>query len=189
MTAGIVSARGRNIGSGPYDDFIQIDAAVNRGNSGGPTFDMDGNVIGVNTAIYSPSSGNVGIAFDIPADTVKTVVAQLRGRGTVTRGWLGVQIQPVTPDIADSLGLRNARGALVAEPQQGSPAERAGIKAGDVIVSVNGEPVDDARSLASRIASTAPGTPVKLGVIRDGREDTITLTLRELPRERQADRN
>jgi len=189
VTAGIVSARGRNIGSGPYDDFIQIDAAVNRGNSGGPSFDIDGNVIGVNTAIYSPSGGNVGIAFDIPADTVKTVVAQLRGGGTVTRGWLGVQIQPVTPEIADSLGLRDARGALVAEPQQGSPAQRAGIRAGDVIVSVNGESVDDTRSLASRIASMAPGTSVRLGVIRDGREDTFTLTLGHLPSERQANRN
>ena len=111
VTAGIVSARGRNIGSGPYDDFIQIDAAVNRGNSGGPSIDIDGNVIGVNTAIYSPSGGNVGIAFDIPADTVRTVVAQLRGGGAVTRGWLGVQIQPATPEIAESLGMRNARGA------------------------------------------------------------------------------
>ena len=126
VTAGIVSARGRDIGAGPYDDFIQIDAAVNKGNSGGPTFDVDGNVIGVNTAIFSPSGGNVGIAFDIPAETVKAVVAQLRDHGAVTRGWIGVQIQPVTADIADSLGMKNARGALVAEPQSGSPAEKAG---------------------------------------------------------------
>ena len=121
VTAGIVSARGRDIGAGPYDDFIQIDAPVNKGNSGGPTFDVDGNVIGVNTAIFSPSGGSVGIAFAIPAETVKSVVAQLKDKGTVTRGWIGVQIQPVTAEIADSLGLKNAAGALVAEPQAGQP--------------------------------------------------------------------
>jgi serine protease Do len=185
VTAGIVSARGRDINAGPYDDFIQIDAAVNKGNSGGPTFDLDGNVIGVNTAIYSPSGGSVGIAFDIPAETVKTVIAQLKDHGAVTRGWIGVQIQPVTTEIADSLNLKRARGALVAEPQAGSPAQKAGIKAGDVIVSVNGEPVTDARNLARRIGAIPPGTSVKIGVIRDGREDTLTLTLGELPRERQ----
>jgi serine protease Do len=189
VTAGIVSARGRDIGAGPYDDFIQIDAAVNKGNSGGPTFDVDGNVIGVNTAIFSPSGGNVGIAFDIPAETVKTVVAQLRDHGSVTRGWIGVQIQPVTADIADSLGMKNARGALVAEPQSGSPADKAGVKSGDVIVSVNGEAVEDARNLARRISSLSPGTSVRLGIIRNGREDTLTLTLGELPRERQARAN
>jgi serine protease Do len=189
VTAGIVSARGRDIGAGPYDDFIQIDAAVNKGNSGGPTFDVDGNVIGVNTAIFSPSGGNVGIAFDIPAETVKAVVAQLRDHGAVTRGWIGVQIQPVTADIADSLGMKTARGALVAEPQSGSPAEKAGIKAGDVIVSVNGETLEDARTLARRISALAPGTSVKLGVIHNGREDNLTLTLGELPRERQARAN
>ena len=186
VTAGIVSARGRDIGAGPNDDFIQIDAAVNRGNSGGPTFDVDGNVIGVNTAIYSPSGGNVGIAFDIPAYTVKAVVAQLKDRGAVTRGWIGIQIQPVTDELADSLGMKNARGALVAEPQSGSPAERVGIRAGDVIVSVNGDPVTDARALARQIGSLAPGTSVKLGVIRNGREDTVTLILGEMPKERQA---
>jgi serine protease Do len=186
VTAGIVSARGRDIGAGPYDDFIQIDAAVNKGNSGGPTFDLDGNVIGVNTAIYSPSGGSVGIAFDIPAETVKAVIAQLKDRGAVTRGWIGVQIQPVTSEIADSLSLKNARGALVAEPQSGSPAQTAGIKAGDVIVSVNGESVADARNLARRISAMSPGTSVKLGIIRGGKEETLTLTLGELPRERQA---
>jgi serine protease Do len=189
VTAGIVSARGRDIGAGPYDDFIQIDAAVNKGNSGGPTFDVDGNVIGVNTAIFSPSGGNVGIAFDIPAETVKAVVAQLRDHGAVTRGWIGVQIQPVTADIADSLGMKNARGALVAEPQSGSPADKAGIKAGDVIVSVNGDAVNDARTLARRISALAPGTSVRLGVVRSGREETLTLTLGELPQERQARAN
>ena len=122
VTAGIVSARGRDIGAGPYDDFIQIDAPINKGNSGGPAFDIDGNVIGVNTAIFSPSGGSVGVGFDIPADTAKSVVAQLKDKGHVVRGWLGVQIQPVTADIADSLGMKTVEGALVAEPQLDSPA-------------------------------------------------------------------
>src|SRR5882672_5280839 len=186
VTAGIVSARGRDIGAGPYDDFIQIDAPVNKGNSGGPTFDVDGNVIGVNTAIFSPSGGSVGIAFAIPAETVKTVVAQLKDKGQVTRGWIGVQIQPVTADIADSLGLKRAEGALVAEPQAGSPAAKAGIKSGDVIVAVNGEPVRDARTLARRISSMAPGTSVKLSVYRGNKEEQLSLVLGELPKERQA---
>jgi serine protease Do len=186
VTAGIVSARGRDIGAGPYDDFIQIDAPVNKGNSGGPTFDVDGNVIGVNTAIFSPSGGSVGIAFAIPADTVKTVVAQLKDKGAVTRGWIGVQIQPVTADIADSLGIKKAEGALVAEPQAGSPAAKAGIKSGDVILSVNGESVKDARSLARTISAMAPGTSVRLGLLHSGKEDTVSVTLGELPKERQA---
>ena len=156
VTAGIVSARGRDIGASPYDDFIQIDAPVNKGNSGGPTFDTDGNVIGVNTAIFSPSGGSVGIAFAIPADTVKSVVTQLKEHGSVTRGWIGVQIQPVTPDIADSLGLKKAQGALVAEPQKDSPAAKAGIEAGDVITAVDGKAVKDARDLARTIGAMAP---------------------------------
>ncbi len=186
VTAGIVSARGRDIGAGPYDDFIQIDAPVNKGNSGGPTFDVDGSVIGVNTAIYSPSGGSVGIAFAIPAETVKTVVAQLKDKGTVTRGWIGVQIQPVTKDIADSLGLKKAEGALVAEPQKNSPASKAGIEAGDVIVSLDGQPLKDARELSRRIGGMVPGATVKLGVIRSGAEKTVNLTLGELPKEREA---
>jgi serine protease Do len=186
VTAGIVSARGRDIGSGPYDDFIQIDAPVNKGNSGGPTFDVDGNVIGVNTAIFSPSGGSVGIAFAIPADTVKSVIAQLREKGSVTRGWIGVQIQPVTPEIADSMGLKKATGALVAEPQPNSPAVKAGIKSGDVISSVDGRQVHDARELARRIGTMSPGTTVKLGLIHDGKEKTVTLTLGTLPNEKQA---
>jgi serine protease Do len=186
VTAGIVSARGRDIGAGPYDDYIQIDAPVNKGNSGGPTFDVDGNVIGVNTAIFSPSGGSVGIAFAIPSDTVKSVVAQLKDRGSVTRGWIGVQIQPVTRDIADSLGMKNAEGALVAEPQADGPAAKAGIKSGDVITKVNGEAIKDARTLARRISTLAPGASVKLTVVRGGKEDVVTLTLGELPKERQA---
>jgi serine protease Do len=189
VTAGIVSARGRDIGAGPYDDFIQIDAPVNKGNSGGPTFDVDGNVIGVNTAIFSPSGGSVGIAFAIPAETVKTVVAQLKDKGTVTRGWIGVQIQPVTADIADSLGIKAAEGALVAEPQAGSPAAKAGIRSGDVIVKVNGDPLKDARTLARRIGAMTPGSDAKLAVIRDGKEQTVDLVIGELPRERHAEAN
>jgi serine protease Do len=127
VTSGIVSARGRDIGAGPYDDFIQIDASVNKGNSGGPTFDMDGNVIGVNTAIFSPSGGSVGIAFDIPAETVKSVIAQLRDKGVVSRGWIGVQIQPVTAEIAESLGMKGSEGALVAEPQAGTLLPRRAL--------------------------------------------------------------
>jgi serine protease Do len=186
VTAGIVSARGRDIGAGPYDDFIQIDAPVNKGNSGGPTFDVEGNVIGVNTAIFSPSGGSVGIAFAIPAETVKGVVAQLRDKGSVTRGWIGVQIQPVTPEIADSLGLKKAAGALVSEPQHDSPAAKAGIQSGDVITSVDGTPVHDARELARRIGTMNPGASVKLGLFHDGQEKTVTLTLGTLPNEKHA---
>jgi serine protease Do len=186
VTAGIVSARGRDIGAGPYDDFIQIDAPVNKGNSGGPTFDVEGNVIGVNTAIFSPSGGSVGIAFAIPADTVKGVVAQLREKGSVTRGWIGVQIQPVTSDIADSLGLKKAAGALVSEPQHDSPAAKAGIESGDVIMSVDGTPVRDARELARRIGTMNPGTTIKLGLFHEGQEKTVTLTLGTLPNDKQA---
>ena len=165
VTAGIVSARGRDIGASAYDDFIQIDAPVNKGNSGGPTFDTDGNVIGVNTAIFSPSGGSVGIAFAIPADTVNSVISQLKEHGSVTRGWIGVQIQPVTQDIADSLGLKKAEGALVAEPQADSPAKKAGIEAGDVITAVDGKQVKDARDLAKKIGALAPKTSVKLAIL------------------------
>jgi serine protease Do len=186
VTAGIVSARGRDIGAGPYDDFIQIDAPVNKGNSGGPTFDVDGNVIGVNTAIFSPSGGSVGIAFAIPADTVKSVIAQLRDKGSVTRGWIGVQIQTVTPDIADSLGLKQATGALVSEPQKDSPAAKAGIASGDIITALNDTPVHDPRELARKIGTMSPGASVKLEVIHNGQSKTVTLTLGTLPNEKQA---
>ncbi len=186
VTAGIVSARGRDIGAGPYDDYIQIDAPINKGNSGGPAFDTEGRVIGVNTAIFSPSGGSVGIGFDIPAETAKLVVAQLKDKGHVTRGWMGVQVQPVTADIADSLGLKQAQGAIVDEPQPDSPAAKAGIKAGDVITAINGTPVKDSRDLARRIGMMAPGTSVKFDIVRDGQSQTASLTLGELPAERQA---
>jgi serine protease Do len=181
VTSGIVSASGRDIGSGPYDDFIQIDAAVNKGNSGGPAFDTSGEVMGVNTAIYSPSGGSVGIAFSIPASTVQTVITQLKEKGTVSRGWIGVQIQPVTQDIADSLGMKKAEGALVAEPQADGPAAKAGIQSGDVITAVNGTPVKDARELARTIGGFAPGNSVKINVLQKGQDKVLNLTLGQLP--------
>jgi serine protease Do len=186
VTAGIVSARGRDIGAGPYDDFIQIDAPVNKGNSGGPTFDVDGSVIGVNTAIFSPSGGSVGIAFAIPADTVKAVVGQLKSKGSVSRGWIGVQIQPVTAEIAETLGMKTTQGALVAEPQSDGPAAKAGVLAGDVITAVNGAAVKDARDLARQIGALLPGASVKLTVMRSGQERSFTLSLGELPAQREA---
>ncbi len=186
MTAGIVSARGRDIGAGPYDDYVQIDAPINKGNSGGPAFDVDGNVIGVNTAIYSPSGGSVGIGFDIPADTAKMVVAQLQER------------RPRHPRLArraDPAGhrghrrqprLKKAEGAMVDEPQSGSPAAKAGIKSGDVITAVNGTPVKDARDLARTIGMMAPDSAVKLDIVRQGEQKTVSLTLAQMPNDQQA---
>jgi serine protease Do len=147
---------------------------------------MKGDVIGVNTAIYSPSGGSVGIAFSIPANTVKSVVAQLKDKGSVSRGWIGVQIQPVTADIADSLGLKKAEGALVAEPQDNSPAAKAGIESGDVITAVNGETVKDARELARTIGGFAPGTSVKLNILHKGSDKVVNLTLGTLPNNLEA---
>ncbi|MDN2567724.1 Do family serine endopeptidase [Aquibium sp. A9E412] len=181
VTAGIVSARGRDIGAGPYDDFIQIDAAVNRGNSGGPAFNLAGEVVGVNTAIFSPSGGNVGIAFAIPASIAQNVVQELIEDGTVERGWLGVQIQPVTSDIAESLGLEDEKGALVAEPTEDSPARSAGIRAGDVIVAVDGEAVDSAKELARIIGNYEPGKSVEVTLWRDGQAETLDVELGEMP--------
>jgi serine protease Do len=186
VTAGIVSARGRDIGAGPYDDFIQIDAPVNKGNSGGPTFDTEGSVIGVNTAIFSPNGGSIGIGFAIPAETVKAVVAQLKEHGSVTRGWIGVQIQPVTADVADSLGLKKAEGALVAEAQANSPAAKAGIVSGDVITSVNGDAIKDARELAKKVGALPPGSTARLGVISKGSEKTVGVTLGDYPKDQPA---
>lgn len=186
VTAGIVSARGRDIGANVYDDFIQIDAAVNRGNSGGPTFNLAGEVIGVNTAIVSPSGGNVGIAFAIPAENVSRIVASLKDTGTVTRGYIGVNIQPVTKEIAESLGLKDEGGALVSDVSADTPAAKAGIKTGDAIISVDGERLKDARDLSRRIAAKQPGTPVKLLVYRDGKEQTIDVTLGRLPDQQRA---
>ena len=181
VTAGIVSASGRDIGAGPYDDFLQIDAAVNRGNSGGPAFNLSGEVIGVNTAIFSPSGGNVGIAFAISAKTSSKVVQELIENGTVTRGWLGVSIEPVTPDIAEAVGIEEATGAIVSAPQDGSPAAAAGLKPGDVILSVDETDVASPKELARIIASYAPETKVALTVVRDGEEEEVTVTLGKLP--------
>ena len=186
VTAGIVSASGRDIGSGPYDDFIQIDAPVNKGNSGGPAFNMQGEVVGVNTAIYSPSGGSVGIAFSIPAATVKNVIAQLKDTGSVSRGWIGVLVQPVTQDIADGMGLKQAQGALVADPQKDGPAAKAGVEAGDVITAANGQSVKDARELARIMGGFAPGSTVKLDVLREGQSKVVSLTLGQLPNAQQA---
>ena len=181
VTAGIVSARGRDIGAGPYDDFIQIDAAVNRGNSGGPAFNLNGEVVGINTAIFSPSGGNVGIAFAIPASIAKEVVKDLIEDGSVERGWLGVQIQPVTDDIAESLGLAENKGALVTEPQADGPAFAAGIKPGDVIVDVDGTDVASPRELARLIGGMTPGTKTEITVWRNGESQKIAVELTEMP--------
>jgi len=186
VTAGIVSASGRDIGSGPYDDFIQIDAPVNKGNSGGPAFNMQGEVVGVNTAIYSPSGGSVGIAFSIPASTVRNVIAQLKDKGSVSRGWIGVQIQPVTQDIAESMGLKRADGALVADPQKEGPAAKAGVEAGDVITAVNGQQVKDARELARIIGGLVPGSAAKLDLVHKGQDKMVSLTLAQLPNTQEA---
>ena len=185
VTAGIVSARGRDIGSGAYD-YLQVDAPINKGNSGGPTFDMNGNVIGINTAIYSPSGGSVGIGFDVPAQTAQSVIAQLKDKGVVTRGWLGVQIQPITSGIAESLGLKSSHGALVDEAQANSPAAEAGVKSGDVITSVDGKPIEDSRELARQIAALAPGSSVKLDLIRKGESKTLAVKLGTMPSNQQA---
>jgi serine protease Do len=181
VTAGIVSATGRNIGSGPYDNFIQIDAPVNRGNSGGPTFDLQGNVIGINTEIYSPSGGSVGVAFDIPASTAEHVVNALKDHGHVVRGWLGVEIQPVTQQLAESVQLDKAAGALVTQPKDNSPAGKAGIQAGDTILAVDGKSVKDASDLAAKIADYAPDTSVTLSIWRDGQKKDVTVKLGTMP--------
>jgi serine protease Do len=186
VTAGIVSARGRDIGSGPYDDYLQIDAPVNHGNSGGPTFDLNGNVVGVNTAIYSPSGGSVGIAFDIPAQTVRSVVDQLKETGSVTRGYVGVEIQKVTPDLADALGLKEAKGALVAAVSADGPGSKAGLKSGDTILAVNGQDVADAHDMSRDIAALKPGEKASLSVWRDGETRTVEVTIAVLPGEKQA---
>lgn len=180
VTAGIVSAHKRAVGSRRLDDFIQIDAAVNRGNSGGPAFNLKGEVIGVNNQILSPAGGNVGIAFAIPASTASEVVRDLIANGQVVRGWLGVEIQPVTPEIAQSVGLAEANGAIVTVPAPDSPASRAGIAAGDIITSVNGEPVDNPRMLARRIAAFKPDSNVRIGLWRNGKASELAVTVGRL---------
>jgi serine protease Do len=177
VTAGIVSASGRDIGGSNYGDFMQIDAAVNTGNSGGPAFNLEGQVVGVNTAIYSPNGGSVGIAFAIPAATVKTIVEDLKDDGNVTRGFLGVGIQDVTRDLADSIGLTAARGALVTEPTEGGPAATAGIQSGDVITAVDGDEISNALDLSRTIAGKGPDKSVEITLWRDGSEQKVNVTL------------
>ena len=181
VTAGIVSARGRDIHQGSYDDFIQTDAAINRGNSGGPLFNMKGEVVGINTAIYSPSGGSVGIGFSVPSNLARGVIASLREYGKARRGWLGVSIQQVTPDIAESLGLHDSSGALVGRVNEGGPAEQAGIKGGDVILKFNGQAVKEMRILPRIVAETAIGKAVPVVVWRDGKEVTVQASVGELP--------
>jgi serine protease Do len=179
VTAGIVSSIGRDIGNAeqPYTDFIQIDAPINRGNSGGPTFDLRGQVIGMNSMIFSPSGGSVGIGFAIPSSTIKDVVAALQAHGRVARGWLGVQIQPVTPEIAASLNLKEPKGALVASLVPDSPAARGGVRQGDVILAINGTTINDAHDLTRRVASLPAGKSAAFAVLRDGGRQTLAVTI------------
>ena len=180
VTAGIISAFGRDIGSGPYD-FVQIDAAVNKGNSGGPTFNLNGDVIGVNTAIYSPSGGSVGIAFAIPARTATEVIEQLKSKGTVSRGWLGVKIQNIDEDTASSLGLNEPKGALITEITPNGPSSGSGLKAQDAILQINDAKIADSRELARKIAEFAPNTNVDVKVWRNGKEETVKVKLGTFP--------
>nr|WP_310524649.1 trypsin-like peptidase domain-containing protein [Polymorphobacter sp.] len=177
VTSGIVSARGREIGAGPYDDFLQVDAAINSGNSGGPLFDNRGRVVGVNTAIFSPSGGNVGIGFAIPAHMVQRVAQQIVANGHVARGKIGVALQAVTPDIARGMGLEETKGALVAQVDGAGSAARSGLRQGDVVRSFDGKPVDDSRDLARLVADAKAGSKVPVAVIRDGKRVSIDLAI------------
>jgi serine protease Do len=188
VTAGIVSARARDI-LGPYNDFIQIDAPVNQGNSGGPTFDVSGSVIGVNSAIFSPTGGSVGIGFAIPAETVKTIAGRLKDKGAVLRGWIGVEVQPVSPEIIEGLGLdKPIYGVVVAETQPESPAAKAGILPGDVITSLAGQPASNDRDLIRTVSDMSPGKTIELGLIRQNQKKTVSVTLGELPGSRSESR-
>jgi serine protease Do len=186
VTAGIVSASGRDIGEGPYDQFIQVDAPINQGNSGGPLFTQDGKVIGMNTAILSPSGGSVGIGFAIPSTTIKTVVAQLEKSGTVTRGYIGVEAQQVTPTMAKAMALGQGAGALIANVQSDTPASKADLQPGDVITAVNGQTVKNPRDLAVDIAAVQPGDEAKLQVMHDGQSKTVAIKVGQLPGEQIA---
>ncbi len=180
VTAGIISARGRDINAGPYSRFIQTDTAINRGNSGGPLFNMDGEVIGVNTAILSPSGGSVGVGFALPSQVAQPIVAELRRSGDVVRGWLGVTVQPVTRKLAEGLDLPQDEGAIIGSVAEGGPAARAGLQSGDVIVAMNGEPVRDSSQLAWRVSQTDPGTEVAFTLYRNGERRSVTVALGRL---------
>ena len=186
VTAGIVSSIGRDIGAGNYNDFIQIDAPINRGNSGGPTFDLRGQVIGMNSMIFSPSGGSVGIGFAIPATTIHDVVAQLQAHGKVARGWLGVSIQSVTPEIASSLGIKDAKGALVADVVPNGPAAKAGLEQGDIIVAINGQTVDDNRDLTRKVALVPSGQTATFSVVRQGKPASIKAEIGNRPDDKVA---
>lgn len=177
VTAGIVSAKGRVIGSGPYDDFIQTDASINPGNSGGPLINMKGEVIGINTAIVSRSGGNVGIGFAIPINLARGIIKQLKASGTVTRGWLGVSIQDLTPDLAEYYGVKDGKGALIGEVFEGDPADKAGIKPKDVIIEVDGDKIDDSRDLSQKIAEIRVGDKITIKVVRSGKELTFRVDI------------
>jgi serine protease Do len=188
VTAVIVSARNRNINAGPYDDFIQTDAPINRGNSGGPLFDMDGNVIGINSAIFSPSGGSVGIGFAIPANLAREVVGQLRQYGVARRGWIGVRIQEVTPEIAEGLGLSTTQGALVTDVTGGGPAAQAGLMNGDLVTGFDGKSVPDDRALPRIVADTPIGKTVSIEVLRKGRKQTMHITVQKLTDDAKSDK-
>ncbi|PZU81042.1 MAG: serine protease [Shinella sp.] len=187
VTVGIISASGRNINAGPYDNFIQTDAAINKGNSGGPLFNMNGEVIGINTAIISPSGGSIGIGFAVPTELAENVIKQLMEFGETRRGWLGVRIQPVTDDVAESVGIvGKARGALVSGIVKGGPVENGPIKVGDVIVGFNGKKVGDTRDLVRIVAESSVGSDVDVVILRDGKEETVKVKLGRLEDEQQA---
>ena len=188
VTAGIISARNRNINAGPYDDFIQTDAPINRGNSGGPLFDMDGNVIGINSQIYTPSGGSVGIGFAIPANLAREVTGQLRQFGMARRGWIGVRIQGVTAEIAEGLGLPTIQGALVAGVTDGGPAARAGLVNGDLITAFDGKPVPDDRALPRIVADTPIGKTVNIDLLRKGKKQTMKITVQKLADDAKPDK-
>jgi len=187
VTAGIISAHGRNINEGPYDDFLQIDAPINPGNSGGPLFNQSGQVVGIDTAIYSPSGGSVGIGFAIPSNVAKSIVAQIREHGTVSRGWLGVSLQTLTPALTKAVGLSEGAGVLVDSVTAGSPAAEAGLRQGDVITAFNGRNIKDGRDLALAVADTPAGQKVGIKLLRDGKSTTVSVTIRRQEETRAAD--